>query len=133
MKKYQVACAILMSLNVILQSLASADDEGLALSFNKPAAYQTVNGSIERLTAWARGEYTEHQNEGLFTRHPEDGAVISATIILVNELKQLAGTAKAKGDETKALAYLFSAEATARYAAQMPHLLESRIARKKDR
>jgi len=132
MKKYYIVFAILTSLNIISPSMASADDEGPELSFNKPDAYQVVNGSIELLTTWARGEYAEHEGEGLFARYPQDGAVISETINLVHELQQLAKKARSKGDETKARAYLFSAEATARYAAQMPHLLEDRINPKKN-
>jgi len=129
--KYRIALVILVSLNIISPSIASADDKGPELSFTKPDAYQTVNHSIELLTTWARGEYAEHKGEGLFVRHPEDGGVISATAALVGELQQLAKKASAEGDKTKAHAYLFSAEATARYAAQMPHLLEARIARQK--
>ncbi|MBL1261051.1 MAG: hypothetical protein COB33_011025 [Thiotrichaceae bacterium] len=109
--------------------VALAESEEGTLSFSKQDAYHSVNNSIEMLTTWARGEYAEHEGEGLFTRHPEDGSVISATIALVNELKQLAAKARAEGDEMKARAYLFSAEATARYAAQMPHLLEDRLAK----
>jgi len=128
MKKYHVALVVLMSLTVISPSVAFAGDDGPALSFNKPDAYQNVNSSIELLATWARGEYAEHQGEGLFARYPDDGAVINATNALVNELKLLAARARGGGDEAKARAYLFSAEATARYAAQMPHLLEDRLA-----
>lgn len=129
MFKCNHAFAILMALSIIILPVANADDVGPALSFSKLDSYHSVNSSIETLTTWALGEYAEHEGEGLFARHPDDGAVISATIALVNELKQLAEKARAEGDETKARAYLFSAEATARYAAQMPHLLEDRLAR----
>ena len=132
MKKNYIVFAILASLNIISPSMASADDEGPELSFSKPDVDQAVNGSIELLTTWARGEYAEHEGEGLFARYPQDGTVISETINLVHELQQLAKKARSKGDETKARAYLFSAEATARYAAQMPHLLEDRINPKKN-
>jgi len=129
MIKVNITFAILLAVIVFALPIANAGagEEGSALSFSNLDAYNSVYSSVETLTTWAQGEYAEHENEGLFMRYPEDGGVISTTIALVNELKQLAIKARAEGDETKARAYLFSAEATANYAAQMPHLLEDRI------
>lgn len=130
MIKRNSAFSILITLCVFVFPAANASDEGPVLSFSQKDAYFSVNKSIELLTTWARGEYAEHEGEGLFKRYPEDGGVIQTTITLVSELKQLAMKARAEGNETKARAYLFSAEATARYSAQMSHLLEDRIGQK---
>ena len=128
MKSRYLIYILLVSFNVIFVSAANADDEGPALSFSQPDTYNVVAKSVKMLSTWAQGEYVEHQS--LFTKHPKDNAVILATMALVKELTQLSKKAKASGDEHKALAYLFSAEATARYAAILPHLLEERIKQK---
>ena len=124
--KTAAVCAVIC----VIAPLSYADEAGPAPSFGDADAYAVVEKSVESLTAWAQGEYAEHDFEGLFTRQPKDGSVIKATISLANEFRLLAKQARLNGDTVKADAYLFSAEATARYAAQMPHLLEQRLSSK---
>jgi len=117
---------LLMSM-CLLPFFAQASGAGPLPSFSQVAGYESIHENIDSLSMWAQGEYAEHEGEGLFDTHPNDGAVIKATLVLVEELKQQAERAKVRGEIDKANALLLSAEATARYAAQMPHLLEKRI------
>ena len=127
MCKKNILFAAILALGVTSFTISYADDEGPALSFNKPDVYTSIDHSIEIFSDWARGEYAEHHGEGLFDKHSEDGEVIKDTLSVVDELKKLAAQAESRGDVAMAHAYLFSAEATARYAAVMPHMLEARI------
>jgi len=106
---------------------AAADNAPSLLSFNQPDVYKAVSNNIETLSNWARSEYIEHESEELFRKYPNDGQIIGETLTLVNELKKLAQKANAEGKHAKAKAYLFSAETTANYAANMPHMLEARL------
>jgi len=115
----------LIGASLLFAANAHAGGEGPDLSFGQLAPYQKVTDSVDNLSIWADGEYVEHEGEGLFKRYPEDGLVIRTTLALANELKQQAAQTK---DAHKARALLFAAEATALYAAKMPHLLEARIA-----
>ncbi len=119
---------LVLFMNSLIISGAHADDDGPQLSFAQQDAYSEVAKSVDMLTAWAKGEYVEHKS--IFSKHPKDDAVIKATIELIEEFRQLSKKAKKAGDNNKALAYLFSAEATAHYAARMPHMLEERIEHK---
>ncbi len=106
---------------------AFANEKNSLLIFSKPSAYESVAESIESLSIWAKSEYQEHESEGLFKKYPNDGLVITETLNLTEVLKKLAAKAMRNGDDAKAKAYLFSAEATANYAANMPHMLEERL------
>ena len=113
----------------LLSSVSQAEDEGPALSYGKQDAHGVVSHTIDTLVTWARGEYAEHDGEGLFERFPQEGALIRATIELAQQLKRDAANS---ADRAQAQAMLFAAEATARYAAAMPHLLEDRLAGTED-
>ena len=117
--------AAIVTATSLMTGISQADDEGPALSYGKHNADEKVSSTIDMLVTWAEGEYAEHQGEGLFERHPQEGALIRATIDLAKQLKQ---DATATSDSTHAKAMLYAAEAAARYAAQMPHLLEDRLA-----
>ncbi len=97
-----------------------------ASGFSQALPYQALKENIETLSMWAKGEYAEHEHEGLFKSYPSDGHVIRATIKLIDELTRRAAQAEIHGNDEEARALLLSAEATARYAANMPHLLEAR-------
>lgn len=101
-----------------------ADDGGIAMSYGKPNTHEAVGKTIDLMVIWAEGEFAEHQGEGLFKRFPDEGLMIRATIDLARQLKDEAANAS---DGAKAQALMYAAEATARYAAQMPHLLEDRL------
>lgn len=107
-----------------------ADNQG-ALSYSQVDADNKITGAVSSLQGWAEGEYQEHEAEGLFEKHPAEGRLIRNMIALSQELQAKAVAAKAAGDADKARAYYFSAEATAHYAATMPHLLEERLAQQK--
>ncbi len=113
----------------LIATTAFADEEGPAFSFEQSNAYDDIEKNVDMLTVWAKGEYIEHK--AVFEKHPEDDSIINATIALVEELKQRSKQAKKAGEQNKAQAYMLSAEATARYAAKMPHMLEERIEHKK--
>jgi len=128
MKKNKLTASILILMTgLTCSNLALAKEENTLLTFSKPNAYESVTESIDSLSVWAKSEYLEHESEGLFEKHPNDGNVIKETLSLTKELKKLAAKAKADGNYAKAKAYLFSAEATANYAASMPHMLEDRL------
>ena len=113
---------------LLISSPTIADDSAPTLSYGQIDAYQRVNSSVDTLVSWADGEFLEHQQEGLFQQYPEEGRIIKTTLSLATELRQQATQAAASGDTSRASALLFAAEATALYAAQMPHLLEDRLA-----
>ncbi len=108
--------------------IAHADDEGPNLSYTKTNPHDEVSTAIDNLTAWAEGELAEHEMEGLFGAYPDEQKLIRQTIDLAKQLKQQADRAKNQGDQLKARTFYYSAEATARYAANMPHMLEARLA-----
>lgn len=99
----------------------------MALSFANKDADSEVAESIAAMQAWAEGEYEEHKGEGLFTKHPSEGQLIQDMLAVSKELLAKAEAAKTAGDTAKSHAYYYSAEATAQYAARMPHMLEHRI------
>ncbi|MDH5301703.1 MAG: hypothetical protein OEW58_10110 [Gammaproteobacteria bacterium] len=113
--------------SLIATPCAYAENTNPDFSYGKADAYQRVSQAVDSLSQWADGEYQEHELEGLFQRYPQDALVIKSTLDLVNQLKQQATQAQADGDQTRASALLFAAEATALYAANMPHLLEKRL------
>ena len=106
---------------------AYADDEMPALSYAQDAPDEKVQARLDGLIAWAKGELAEHVGEGLFNGHSEEKRLIQGMIDWAEELRRQAAAASKRGDHNTARIRLFSAEATARYAALMPHLLEDRL------
>ncbi len=129
-KIFRVEIKLLLLIFCLVLFLAQTVNAEPEPAFSQALPYQTLKDKIETLSVWAKGEYAEHEHEGLFKNHPRDGHVIKATIKLIDELTQRAAQAEMNGDDEKAQALLLSAEATARYAAHMPHLLEARLSTK---
>jgi len=124
-KKQITSLTLLIGLGSITPAFAYEDMP--APSFVDTDANSAVTYAIDTMTSWAAAEYTEHEQEGLFKRYPEDGQITQATIAIAKELKQKAETANKAGETIKARSYYFAAEAAARYAVQMPHMLEDRV------
>lgn len=127
MKHFVLALALLTGIVVVASAPARAAEEAMALSFVDKDADSKVAEAIAAMQAWAEGEYEEHKGEGLFTKHPAEGQLIQDMLAVSKELQAKAEAAKTAGDTAKSRAYYFSAEATAQYAARMPHMLEHRI------
>ncbi len=125
MKKLFTTLTLLIGLGGIHP--AFADEHMPTASFAEPDAYTAVSNTIDTMTIWAGAEYLEHEVEGLFERHPQDGQVTQATIEIAKQLKKQAEAAEKAGELVKARAYYFAAEAAARYSVQMPHMLEQRV------
>ncbi len=106
---------------------ARAGDEGPPLAYLQGLTPQKMNRHFDALLAWAAGELAEHGGEGVFADHPGEKAVIEEMLVLARHLMEQSRQAKAQGDAARARALAYSAEATARYAARMPHLLEDRL------
>ncbi|MFQ5486923.1 MAG: hypothetical protein ACE5ET_00570 [Gammaproteobacteria bacterium] len=106
---------------------AGAEESGPAFSYSLQRTVQEMPQQIDNLLAWARGELAEHTGEGLFEQHAEERQVIEEIIKLAASLQKQAKTAWDSGEKSKGRALYYAAEATARYAAQMPHMLEDRL------
>lgn len=102
---------------------ALADDDGPRAAYREAKPAEAVLESIDTMIAWAQAELDEHVGEGLYKDHAEDKALVEAMIERARELRKSGEAAKG----ADALSYYFAAEATARYAARMPHLLEDRL------
>ncbi|MEW6353924.1 MAG: hypothetical protein AB1469_06475 [Pseudomonadota bacterium] len=124
MRRFGLALVIA---GAVAATAAYAEEEGMALSFADKEGGSKVAESIAAMQAWAEGEYAEHEAEGLFKKHSAEGRLIKDMLALSRELQAQGEALKQAGDAAKARAYFFSAEATARYAAQMPHMLERRV------
>ncbi len=125
MKKLGLAL-LLASLACLSIPYAAASDEGVALSYTKNTPDEGVQKNLDLLLSWAKGELAEHIGEGLFDTRPEEKLLVEAMIEWAENLKRQAIAAKQAGDKATARVRYFSAEATARYAARMPHMLEDR-------
>lgn len=110
-----------------LAGAALADEVGPPPAYLDPDHAANVVEQIDALILWARGELVEHEGEGLYEDRPEDKALVEAMIERAQALRTSGDKAAAAGKRTEALSYYFAAEATARYAARMPHLLEDRL------
>jgi len=128
MKKIVFAALVL---GVIGASPAALADEGLPLSYTERDANERVAENVTAMQAWAEGEYAEHELEGLFKKYPQDGKLLLEMAAVSKELQAKAEAARQAGELDKARAYYYSAEATAQYAAHMPHMLEQRTQGKK--
>lgn len=114
-------------LSGVLVGIAQAGDDGVAMSYAGKNADSVVTEAVVSMQDWAKGEYDEHKGEGLFEKYPAEGQLILDMMALSKELQGKAEQAKKANDMPKARAYYFSAEATAHYAARMPHMLEDRL------
>ncbi len=126
MKKQILTLALAATL-ALPAAYAYADDEMPVLSYAQESPDEKAQARLDGLIAWAKGELAEHVGEGLFNGRAEDKRLIQGMIDWAEELRRQAAAASRKGDHNTARIRLFSAEATARYAAQMPHLLEDRL------
>lgn len=111
----------------LVLSAVKAEDADQALSYGQPASKPAE--VVTAMRAWAEGEHQEHEAEGLFKTHPDAGRLILDMLAVSKELEGRAQAAERAGDAARARAYYHSAEATAYYAARMPHLLEERGAK----
>ncbi|MEO5574365.1 MAG: hypothetical protein ABIR48_07790 [Gammaproteobacteria bacterium] len=126
MKRIALAVALLSSVVGANLSPAFAEEEGMALSYAGRDADAKIAENVSAMQAWAEGEYQEHEGEGLFKKYPSEGKLMTEMATISKELQAKAEAAKQAGEPDKARAYYFSAEATAQYAARMPHMLEHR-------
>lgn len=119
----------LLALALSLSGTAShADEENIDFSYAKNATTAQLTQTVEGLSAWARGELAEHEMEGLFKNQADEQAIIKQSIELAAQLLAQAQEAEKQGDTVGARTHYYAAEAVARYAAHMPHLLEDRLA-----
>jgi len=118
---------LLAGLLSLALSAAQAEDADQVLSYAQPASKPAE--AVAAMQAWAEGERQEHEAEGLFKTHPDAGRLVLDMLTVSKELEGQAQAAERAGDAARARAYYHSAEATAYYAARMPHLLEERGAK----
>ncbi|MBL1433556.1 MAG: hypothetical protein COB94_008980 [Gammaproteobacteria bacterium] len=104
-----------------------ADDSGLAFSYSEQDPATAVVGIVPGLIIWAEIELAEHQGEGLYKGLAIDEANTQTMIFLAKEFEAKGKLLVENGDTDKALPQFLAAEAIARYAASMPHLLEDRV------
>ncbi len=119
---------VTLTLALICTPLAAgAEESGPAFSYTLQRSIQEMPQQIDNLLTWARGELAEHTGEGLFEEHAEEKQVIEEMIQLADSLQKQAKAAWDSGEKIKSRALFYAAEATARYAANMPHMLEHRL------
>lgn len=104
-----------------------ADESALAFSYSEPDPATAVVETVPGLIIWAEAELAEHQGEGLYKDLAIDEANTQAMIFLAKEFQAKGKLLVENGDTDKALPQFLAAEAIARYAAAMPHLLEDRV------
>jgi hypothetical protein len=125
--KHSIRTVIL--LGSLIAGAAVAEEDGAVLSYAGKDPDSKMAEAALSMQDWATGEYEEHKTEGLFQKYPQDGQLILDMLAVSREMQSKADAAKKANDMAKARAYYFSAEATAHYAARMPHLLESRVSK----
>lgn len=113
-------------LGVMLNPALADEKKHAPLSYAGEDADSKIAGAVVAMQDLAKGKYEAHKAEGLFEKHPAEGQLILEMVAVSRELQAKAETAGKAGDTAKARAYNFSAEATARYAAKMPHMLKAR-------
>ncbi len=104
-----------------------ADDSGLAFSYSEENPAKAVIETVPGIIIWAEAELAEHQGEGLYKNKAIDEANTQTMIILAKEFAAKGKLLVENGDTDKAIPQFLAAEAIARYAAAMPHLLEDRV------
>ncbi len=128
MKNIALILVLLSGFMSVATTPALADQsEGAQWAYASKDADGKLTETIAGKQDWAKGEYEEHNAEGLFKKYPADGQLILDMIAVSKELQEKAEAATKVGDVAKARAYNFSAEAAAQYAAGMPHMLEARV------
>lgn len=110
-----------------LSGAALAHDAGPPPAYIDARPDKAVLEQIDNLILWAESELAEHDGEGLYKGHAEEKTLVLSMIERARALRSTGDEAARAGRKTEALSYYFAAEATARYAAQMPHLLEDRL------
>ena len=118
-------------MSLALAGTANADDKGPPFSYQAHNPDHEMMESVSGLIEWAKGELLEHQNEGLFKDRMQDEQLIQDMIAFAKKLQGQGAAAKKAGDMRKARMYYNAAEATAQYAAFMPHMLEDRVRKHK--
>ncbi len=124
-----ISLGLIANISANAESTPHADDDDPILPYSYSAedpgkaAVETVPGLI----IWAEAELAEHQGEGLYKDLAVDEANTQAMIALAKEFEARGKLLVENGDSDKALAQFLAAEAIARYAAEMPHLLEARV------
>ena len=104
-----------------------ADDAAPAFSYAEEDPTKAVIETIPGLIIWAGAELAEHQGEGLYKERAIDETNTQTMISIAKELEAKGKLLLAHGETDKALPQFLAAEAVARYAATMPHLLEDRV------
>ena len=104
-----------------------ADDVTLPFSYSDENPAKAVVETVPGLIIWAEAELIEHQGEGLYKNLPIDEANTQTMIFIAKELEAKARLLLEHGETDKAIPQFLAAEAVARYAAAMPHLLEDRV------
>ncbi len=120
---YLVAALLGFTLIATLQ----ADDTAPAFSYAAENPTEAVVETIPGLIIWAEAELAEHQGEGLYKERAIDETNTQTMINIAKELEAKGKLLLAHGETDKALPQFLAAEAVARYAATMPHLLENRV------
>lgn len=128
MKRGIIAAGLLCAAGFVgLSGAALAHDAGPPPAYLDAHADKAVLEQIDNFILWAESELAEHEGEGLYDGHAQERELALAMIERVRALRSAGDEAGRAGRKTEALSYYFAAEATARYAAQMPHLLEDRL------
>lgn len=123
--KSSIAKTTILTLALICCPLsAGAEESGPPFSYRSEYSAQEMSRQIDNLLAWAKGELAEHTGEGLFEDRIEEKHMIEEMIKLAASLEQQANAAWDNGEKSRGRALYYAAEATARYAANMPHMLE---------
>jgi len=125
--KPSIATITLALALICIPLIAGADESGPAFSYSLPRSAQEMPQQIDNLLAWAKGELAEHIGEGLFEHHAGERRGIEEMIKLAASLQQQAKAAWESGEKSRGRALYYAAEAAARYAASMPHMLEDRL------
>lgn len=108
-------------------SALHADELDLAFSYSEDNPATAVVETVPGLIIWAEAELAEHQGEGLYKDFAVDEANTQTMITLAKEFEAKGKLLVENGDADKAIPQFLAAEAIARYAAAMPHLLEDRV------
>lgn len=106
---------------------ADEDDPAIPYSYSNETPQKAVIEAVPGLISWAEAELDEHREEGLYRHQAIEEANTQAMISIAKELFAKGKLLVENGDADKATSQFLAAEAVARYAAQMPHLLEARV------
>ena len=119
--------ALVVNANAETTPHADEDDPVLPYAYSEENPAKAVRETVPGLIIWAEAELAEHQGEGLYEELAIDEANTQTMISLAKEFQARGKLLLENGDNDKALPQFLAAEAIARYAAEMPHLLEARV------